>query len=198
MNRTDRLYAIVELLRASPSRPTSARAIANHFEVSSRTIERDILALQEAGVPIYAEGGRTGGYLLDSLRTLPPVNFTPTEAAAIAIALGSPQATPLPHSARSALAKIMAAMSAEDADSARQLGQRLVRFDAPGSPFGRSQRVIEQAIADRTASSAAIVCGESRLSASSGKTASTWGQRANARRIPALRAAETPRLGCRR
>jgi predicted DNA-binding transcriptional regulator YafY len=43
----------------------------------------------------------------------------------------------------------MAAMSAEDADSARQLGQRLVRFDAPGSPFGRSQRVIEQAIADR-------------------------------------------------
>lgn len=58
MNRTDRLYAIVEALRASPNRPVSARRLAERFEVSTRTIERDILALQESGVPIYADTGR--------------------------------------------------------------------------------------------------------------------------------------------
>ena len=65
MNRTDRLYAIVEELRASAPRRRSARELAGHFEVSVRTIERDIVALQQAGVPIYADTGRAGGYTLD-------------------------------------------------------------------------------------------------------------------------------------
>ena len=63
MNRTDRLYALVEELRAVSPRPRSARWLAARFEVSSRTVERDIAALQEAGVPIWAEPGRTGGYV---------------------------------------------------------------------------------------------------------------------------------------
>ena len=52
MNRTDRLYALVEELRAVAPRPRSARQLAQRYEVSTRTIERDILALQESGVPI--------------------------------------------------------------------------------------------------------------------------------------------------
>ena len=80
MNRTDRLYAMVEELRAIAPRPRSARWLARRFEVCTRTVERDIGALQESGVPIYAEPGRTGGYALDKLHTLPPVNVTPTEA----------------------------------------------------------------------------------------------------------------------
>jgi len=57
VNRTDRLYALVEDLRAVAPRPRSARQLAGRYEVSTRTIERDILALQEAGVPIYAVAG---------------------------------------------------------------------------------------------------------------------------------------------
>ena len=59
VNRTDRLYALVEELRAVAPRPRSARRLAGHFEVSVRTVERDISALQQSGVPIYAEPGRT-------------------------------------------------------------------------------------------------------------------------------------------
>jgi predicted DNA-binding transcriptional regulator YafY len=58
MNRTDRLYALVEELRASAPRARSAQRLAERFEVGVRTIQRDILALQEAGVPIWATPAR--------------------------------------------------------------------------------------------------------------------------------------------
>jgi predicted DNA-binding transcriptional regulator YafY len=65
MNRTDRLYALVEELRASAPRGRSAQRLAERFEVAVRTIQRDILALQEAGVPIWATPGPGGGYTID-------------------------------------------------------------------------------------------------------------------------------------
>ena len=57
MNRTDRLYALVEQLRATAPRASSAHRLAERFEVAVRTIQRDILALQQAGVPIWATPG---------------------------------------------------------------------------------------------------------------------------------------------
>ena len=57
VNRTDRLYALVEELRACAPRRRSARELALLYEVSTRTIERDIGALQQARVPIYADAG---------------------------------------------------------------------------------------------------------------------------------------------
>src|SRR5256886_17614920 len=77
MNRTDRLYALVEELRAVTPQPRSARWLACRFEVSSRTVERDIGALQQAGVPIYAEPGRTGGDGLGKKKKPPPGHVTP-------------------------------------------------------------------------------------------------------------------------
>ena len=77
MNRTDRLDALVEELRAVSPRPRTSSQPAARFEVSVRTIEPDLLALQEAGVPIWAQPGPGGGYTLDAARTLPPVNLTP-------------------------------------------------------------------------------------------------------------------------
>jgi biotin operon repressor len=88
VNRTDRLYALVEELRACAPRRRSARELALLYEVSARTIERDIGALQQAGVPIYADAGRSGGYTVDKSLTLPPLNFSPAEAVAVAVALG--------------------------------------------------------------------------------------------------------------
>jgi len=94
VNRTDRLYALVEELRAVSPRPRSARWLANRFEVSSRTIERDLSALQQSGVPIWAEPGRTGGYCLDPAHTLAPLGFTADEALAMTIALGMLSSSP--------------------------------------------------------------------------------------------------------
>ncbi|MFI6428230.1 helix-turn-helix transcriptional regulator [Promicromonospora sp. NPDC050880] len=131
MNRTDRLYAIVEELRAVTPRPRSASWLADRFEVSRRTIERDIGALQQAGVPVWAEPGRTGGYCLDRSRTLPPVNFSPDEAVAVAVALGGLAGTPFAPAGSTALRKILAAMRDDDATAAHDLAARVHLLGAP-------------------------------------------------------------------
>lgn len=147
VNRTDRLYALVEELRAVAPRSRSAPELARRFEVSVRTIERDLSALQQAGVPIYAETGRRGGYALDAARTLPPLNFTPAEATAVAVALARPGVTPLPQAARTALRKLVAAMADADAAAAQALSRRVHVMTAPaaGMPVAAS---IERAVVD--------------------------------------------------
>jgi predicted DNA-binding transcriptional regulator YafY len=57
VNRTDRLYALVEELRAAGDRGRTAAWLAERFEVATRTIKRDVAGLQQAGVPIWAQGG---------------------------------------------------------------------------------------------------------------------------------------------
>jgi predicted DNA-binding transcriptional regulator YafY len=137
VNRTDRLYALVEDLRASAPRPRSAQQLAARYEVSSRTIERDILALQESGVPVYAEPGRRGGYAIDKTMTLPPVNFTAAEMVAIAVALARDERTPFAAATRSALRKVLAVASAAQTAEAAQLIDR-VRLIGP-APAGDSR-----------------------------------------------------------
>jgi predicted DNA-binding transcriptional regulator YafY len=147
MNRTDRLYALVEELRAVAPRPRSARWLAGRFEVSVRTVERDIDALQQSGVPIYAEPGRTGGYCLDKARTLPPVNLTPGEAVAMAVALHRMDGTPFRAAAGSALRKLVSAMQADDAAAARALAERVHLLG--GGPPTQVPRLVSDAVAAR-------------------------------------------------
>lgn len=83
MNRTDRLLAIMlELQRRKQIR---AEDLAESFEVSVRTIYRDMQALSEAGVPLVAITGQ--GYSLMEGYFLPPLNFTGEEA--LMLVLGS-------------------------------------------------------------------------------------------------------------
>jgi predicted DNA-binding transcriptional regulator YafY len=124
MNRTDRLYAIVEELRAAGARGRTAAALAGTFEVATRTVKRDVSALQQAGVPIWATGGPGGGYVLDAAATLPPITFTAAEATALALALAVQPGLPFSEDGRSALAKVLAVMPASGADAARDLAAR--------------------------------------------------------------------------
>jgi predicted DNA-binding transcriptional regulator YafY len=150
VNRTDRLYALVEELRAVAPRPRSARWLAGRFEVSARTVERDISALQQSGVPIYAEPGRTGGYCVDKARTLPPVNLTPDEAVAMALALRRLEDTPFRVTAGSALRKLVAAMRADDAAAAQDLAGRIhLLGDGAASPQAPVPHAIADALATR-------------------------------------------------
>ena len=76
MNRTDRLLAIVLELQASGWQ--RAEDLAARFEITRRTVYRDMQALSEAGVPVVAVPGQ--GYSLAPGYFLPPLAFTPDEA----------------------------------------------------------------------------------------------------------------------
>jgi predicted DNA-binding transcriptional regulator YafY len=125
MNRIDRLYALVEELRAAGPRGRTARQLADHFEVSVRTVERDLSALGQAGVPLATKPGRGGGYSLDRSMSLPPLNFTPDEAAAVAVALSRSEHVLFARDARSALLKIAAAMPERALQEARAAAEKV-------------------------------------------------------------------------
>ncbi|MDM7887877.1 YafY family protein [Curtobacterium sp. RHCJP20] len=134
MNRTDRLYGIVEELRAAAPRPRSARRLAERFEVSVRTVERDLAALQQSGLPIWAEPGRTGGYVIDASATLGPAGFTPDEALAVLIGLGALGTSPFRQAARTAARKVLAVMPDRDAARAGAVASRVHFLEADGDP----------------------------------------------------------------
>jgi predicted DNA-binding transcriptional regulator YafY len=113
VNRTDRLYALVEELRAVAPRPRSAPWLARRFEVSVRTIERDLDALRQSGVPVFTEPGRSGGYAIDRSRTLPPLALTAAEALAISVALRESTGSPFAEAAASAAGKVLATLPAD-------------------------------------------------------------------------------------
>jgi predicted DNA-binding transcriptional regulator YafY len=79
MNRLDRIVAI--LIQLQTRRVVSGPALAAQFEVSLRTIYRDIRTLELAGVPLFGEP--KVGYSLAEGYRLPPVMFTREEAAAL-------------------------------------------------------------------------------------------------------------------
>jgi predicted DNA-binding transcriptional regulator YafY len=110
MNRTERLYAIVEELRRQGRRGRTAVWLAHQLEVSTRTVKRDIAALQKAGTPIVGQDGRSGGYQL-ATETLPPVVLTSAEVGAIAVAIASDPELPFAPDGRSALSKLLRTMS---------------------------------------------------------------------------------------
>jgi predicted DNA-binding transcriptional regulator YafY len=79
MNRIDRLTAI--LIQLQTKKVVKAEEIGERFEISLRTVYRDVRALMEAGVPIGSEAGK--GYFIVDGYHLPPVMFNQEEASAM-------------------------------------------------------------------------------------------------------------------
>jgi predicted DNA-binding transcriptional regulator YafY len=105
MNRIDRLFAI--LLALQTRRKVRAEDLARHFEISKRTVYRDIIALSEMGVPVVSLPGE--GYSLMDGYFLPPLLFSVEEAAALVLGaklLAGQASGDLPRQATDAVAKI--------------------------------------------------------------------------------------------
>lgn len=149
MNRTERLYAIAEELRAAGPAGRTGSWLAERLEVSTRTIKRDVDALLQAGVPLWAQSGPGGGYVLDGVSTLPPLNVTGAEAAAIAVALAALPALPFAVDGRSALSKVLAAMSDEERDRATAIAPRLWLRTPESTPRPAVARVLDEAVRRR-------------------------------------------------
>lgn len=150
MGRSDRLYALTEELRARAPKLVGRQELADRLEVSARTIERDILTLQQAGVPIWTQRGRFGGYAIEQSTTLPPLNLEATEALAVMAALSVVPNHPFAAAGRRAQQKLLAAMRRADVEKAHELASRIrtVLPDGPG-PDGEVVRNVERAVVGR-------------------------------------------------
>jgi predicted DNA-binding transcriptional regulator YafY len=107
VNRIDRLFAITTQLQSR--RRVRATDLAAIFEVSLRTIYRDITALSESGVPIVSLPGQ--GYALAEGYFLPPLRLTSQEATALVLGarlLAGTASPSLANAADSAVVKIQA------------------------------------------------------------------------------------------
>ncbi|MEW1656463.1 WYL domain-containing protein [Streptomyces sp. NPDC093707] len=128
--RAARLIRMVLLLQSRPS--MTAGELARELEVSERTVARDVLSLSEAGVPVYADRGRAGGYrLIGGYRTR-LTGLARGEAEALFLS-GVPSALRemgLADAASAARLKVSAALLPELRDAASGAAQRF-HLDAP-------------------------------------------------------------------
>lgn len=129
--RAARLIHLVLLLQSHGSM-TSAE-LAEVLEVSERTVGRDVLALSEAGVPVYAERGRAGGYrLVDGYRTrLTGLARAEAEALFLSGVPAALEAMGLHDAGSAARLKVSAALLPELRDAPYTAAQRF-HLDAPG------------------------------------------------------------------
>lgn len=135
MRRTDRPFALRELLRARRTGIT-AEQLAERVEVTVRTIYRDLEALRRAAVTV--ERGRGGGLALDKGYTLPPVNFTPHEAAILVAArrwLERTRLLPFVETLRSAaIDKVQGALPTARQREVERLASTLSWIGVPSAP----------------------------------------------------------------
>jgi predicted DNA-binding transcriptional regulator YafY len=124
--RADRLVSLVLLLRQRGR--LSAAALARELEVSTRTVLRDIEALSSAGVPVYAERGRHGGFaLLPGFRTeLTGLNHDEALALLVAGSRRGAQAFGLGSALASAMLKVVDALPESYRDTAAGAAERLL------------------------------------------------------------------------
>lgn len=110
---TTRVLAVLELLQSQGR--ISGAELSRRLGVDGRTLRRYIAILEELGIPITAERGRYGAYMLVAGFKLPPMMFTDDEALALSIgllaarSLGLAEGTSAVASAQAKLERVMPA-----------------------------------------------------------------------------------------
>ncbi|MBE3597815.1 MAG: WYL domain-containing protein [Limnochordaceae bacterium] len=150
MNRTERLAAITLLLLAR--RRVTAAEIARTFEISERTVYRDLDALGQGGLPLISQAGAGGGYELPADYRLMPLTLTPDEAIALWTALqaiGS-RDHPMREAARGAWLRIQAALPQElrahvvDVGAGVDVSRMLPDAQVPATVFATAVRALRE------------------------------------------------------
>ncbi|NRP70227.1 hypothetical protein ILFOPFJJ_01106 [Ensifer psoraleae] len=148
MRPADRLFRIIQLLRAS-GKAMTAREIAEKMEVAPRTIYRDMEHLMASGAPI--DGERGVGYLLREAFDAPPLTFTFEQLEAIAFGARAVQMLGdrrLAQAAREAIEKIGHGLPPDHAKRLREAPLRAFRSAVqPDPPLLLGE--IRQAVATR-------------------------------------------------
>ncbi|HTE11949.1 MAG TPA: YafY family protein [Chitinophagaceae bacterium] len=150
MNRIDRLFNILTLLQSK--KYTNAEKIADKFNLSVRTVYRDIKALGEAGIPISFESQR--GYFIVQGYFLPPVAFSKEEANAFllmeAIVYGFADKSIQTHFSNG-LNKIKAVMRSSEKDKIESLSKNIKLQTPPCINFDFEYlSLLQNAIAAKT------------------------------------------------
>jgi len=134
---TTRVLAVLALLQAHGR--MSGSELAGRLEVNIRTLRRYIIMLQDLGIPIEAERGRNGAYVLSAGFKLPPMMFTNEEALALTVGLISARRLSLADTDRaveSALAKLERVMPLDLKSRVRALTETITldQNSAPSTP----------------------------------------------------------------
>lgn len=148
MTRLERLFAISEAVRRAAPQAVSAARLADEFNVSRRTIERDLASLKNSGAALYAEHGRTGGHrsLDEPEKVIVSLSVAEVSALLVALAAGG---NDLPYSdaGRTATARLLDGLPDATRVGVEELRSRIrTRPNSDGKPLVRVRRTLEQGV----------------------------------------------------
>ncbi len=170
MRRAERLFRLVSELRARGV--CRAEDLARHFEISVRTVYRDIAHLQGSGLPIEGEAGV--GYLLRPGFDLPAMTFTFEQLDALAIGLSFVEVAgdaALSEAARDVRAKLQASLPDPDKRKLEDAPLFASRRDGPASP---SMKLVRRAIRERNVLYLQYTDAEGKLSGRRVRPLAIW------------------------
>jgi predicted DNA-binding transcriptional regulator YafY len=144
-----RILALLELLQDRPG--MSGPELASALRVTTRTIRRYVVTLQDMGIPVEPNPGRVGGYWLRPGYRMPPLMFSADEAIGLAVALLTSRVgsqDDLPEPVAGALGKIERTLPTELAARIKTIreGFRMARNPWPESTVFPQPEVLAQLI----------------------------------------------------
>lgn len=148
MKRAERLHALTESLRRSGINGITADRLAREFGVSTRTIKRDLDALERSGAPIWSRTGPGGGYGLAASSNLPPITLSPEQAVALLTAASAAADAPYADLAASGVRKILDVLDPRTRAQADKLAAR-VWVNTEKAPSRATKSALETAMTEQ-------------------------------------------------
>jgi len=140
-------YAINEVVRRERGRPVSTAVLAAEFEVSRRTIERDVASLRNAGVPLYGEPGRNGGVVSLEADGGVVVSLSTAEVTALLVAVaGAGVDMPYSGDAATATARLLDGLAESTRQGVDKLRQKVRSPKQAGVVPARVRRTVEEGV----------------------------------------------------